>query len=36
MICFIFIPFFANNVQTLLAGEILQVRLPSLDPNSPN
>ncbi|PRQ78071.1 hypothetical protein AAT19DRAFT_9139 [Rhodotorula toruloides] len=24
MICFIFIPFFANNVQTLLAGEILQ------------
>ncbi|BGP01434.1 hypothetical protein JCM10021v2_005137 [Rhodotorula toruloides] len=32
MICFIFIPFFANNVQTLLAGEILQVRLPSLDP----
>ena len=24
MICFIFIPFFANNVQTLLVGEILQ------------
>ena len=24
MICFIFIPFFANNVETLLVGEILQ------------
>jgi hypothetical protein len=28
MICFIFIPFFAQNVQMLLAAEILQGWVP--------